>query len=443
MIKQSFSFKETAWLDYIIVTILLWMSGNPVFMGETRLEFYTILTSGFFLILLLLRGKVLFTARFIAVIFILSSLFVLQCMTFDFWRAHAMYGILLRVFIGYAAVRLVRDFPRKYINVMYYTCLISFFFHLLAIMYVSTGIDLIRFFTPIDRILNPYKGFSVLVHSFNFYARVPEHFQYSELLHMLPLRNSSYFWEPGAFSAYILLAIVFLSLVREKFEKLRYIKILAVLVIALLTTMSTAGYALLPLCLLFHLKGTSLTITKVPKILGLALALVLFCAVASQLDFVGAKILRQRDRVAYHEPGWHVTRFGGFVFDLEYIKRHPFLGWGPNHETRYLLHGGEKPGPTGNGLSDFTAKFGLIGLLTSLACIFIGVYRLSNSNWKIAALFVFFVVMVLNGEYLFDYPAYLGLMFLGSTFKNWRRVESSAVGHQQYTVTSGNLAPNT
>ncbi len=414
MIKQRFLLSRSDWVDYLIVTILLFMSGNPAFMGEIRLEFFTILTSGFFLILLLLRGKALFTPRFIVVIFILSSLFVLQCMTFDFWRAHAMYGILLRVFIGYAAVRLVRDFPRKYVNVMYYTCLISFFFHLLAIMHVSTGVDLIQFFTPLDRILSPYKGFNVLVHNFNFYARVPEQFQYSESLHTLPLRNSSYFWEPGAFSAYILLAIIFLSLAKDRFERQRYVKILAVLVIALLTTMSTAGYALLPLCLLFHLKGTHLAIRQVPKVFVIATGLILFFIIVSQLSFGGKEILRERDRVANRAVGWELTRLGSLVSDIEYIKRHPFLGWGPNFETRWMMHGGRKPGPFGNGLSDFTAKFGFIGLLTALTCIFTGMYHLSNGNWRISALFVFFVIMVLNGEYLFDYPVYLGLMFLES-----------------------------
>jgi len=419
------------------------MSGNPAFMGETRLEFYTILTSGFFFILLLLRGKALFTARFIAVIFILSSLFVLQCMTFDFWRAHAMLGLLLRVFIGYAAVRLVRDFPKKYVNVMYYTCLISFIFYLIGIMHVSTGIDLIHFFTPLNKLANPYRGFHIFVHNFVYYANVPEYLLMGPKTHLLPLRNSSHFWEPGAFSAYILLAIVFLSLAKDKFEKRRYVKILAVLVIALLTTMSTAGYALLPLCLLFHLKGTHLAIRQVPKILGVTLGLVLICVVVSQLSFGGKEILEERDSVANRAPGWELTRLGSLVSDIEYIKRHPFLGWGPNFETRWMMHGGEKPGSFGNGLSDFTAKFGFIGLLTALTCIFIGIYRFSNSNWRISALFVFFVIMVLNGEYLLDYPTYLGLMFLGPTFKNWRRAESSAVGHQQYTITSGNLALNT
>jgi len=389
------------------------MSGNPAFMGETRLEYYTVLTSGFFLILLLLRGKALPTLRFIAVMFVLSSLFVLQCMTFDFWPFHTMTGFFLRVFIGYAAVRLVRDFPKKYVDIMYYTCLISFVFYLIGIMHVSTGIDLIRFFTPLNKLANPYRGFHIFVHNFVYYANVPEGLLMGPKTHLLPLRNSSYFWEPGAFSAYILLAIVFLGLAKDKFEKRRYIKILAVLVIALLTTMSTAGYALLPLCLLFHLKGIHLAIRQVPKILAVTVGLAVFCIIAYQLDFVGKEILEELDMVANREAGWELERFGSFVFDLEYIKRRPFLGWGLHHKTRHMLSAGVLPlWGMGNGLSDFTAKFGLLGLLTALACMSTGIYRLTKGNWKISALFVLFVLLMLNGEHLLNYPTYLGLMFL-------------------------------
>lgn len=64
-----------------------------------------------------------------------------------------------------------------------------------------------------------------------------------------------------------MLAIVFLGITKEKFDKRRCRNILVVLVITLLTTMSTTGYVLLPLCLLFHLRGINLTARHVPKML--------------------------------------------------------------------------------------------------------------------------------------------------------------------------------
>jgi hypothetical protein len=417
-INHRFSLTRRNWIDYLVITILLFMSGNSAFIGGVRQEVYTIIISGLFLIMLIVRRNFLPTSRLVIVLSICCSILVIQCITFDYWPFHTMIGFLLRLFIGYAAVRSVKEFPRKYVNVMFYTCLISLFFHSFAILQVTTGIDLITYFAPLDKIANPSRGFHFFVHNFMYYARVPEDFEYTRYAYLLPFRNSSHFWEPGVFAAYLLLAIVFLGLTRDKFEKRRYRNIVIVLVITLLTTMSTTGYVLLPLCLLFHLREIRLTARDVPKILGLALLLALFCTAAYHLDFVGEKIRGYLDKIVYHERGWELTRIGGIIFDLEYIERRPFFGWGPSHTTRFMLHGGESIGAMGNGLSDFTTKFGLLGLITVLTSIWIGVYRLGKRNLTKATLFIFFIIMVLNGERLLDYSTYLGLMFLGSNFAN-------------------------
>lgn len=428
--NHRFSLTRRNWIDYLVIIILLFMSGNPALMGEVRWEVYTIITSSLFIIILIVQRKFLPTSRFVIVLLILCSILVIQCITFDYWPFHTMIGFLLRLFIGYAAVRLVKEFPQKYVNVMFYTCLISLFFHSFAILHTTTGIDLIRYFAPLDKIANPPQGFHIFVHNFLCYARVPESFQYSHFAYLFPFRNSSHFWEPAVFSAYLLLAIVFLGLTRDKFDKRRYRNIFAVLVITLLTTMSTAGYLLLPLCLLFHLRGIQLTARHVPKMLGLALIFALFCVVAYHLDFVGEKIRVLHQKVAYREQGWQFTRFGGLVFDFEYIKRRPFFGWGTSHTTRFMLHGGDSIGAMGNGLADFTVKFGLIGLVTVLTCIWAGTYQLTNHNRMLSILFVLFVVMVLNGEHLLDFSVYLGLMFLEPMPKNRYSIlgfESSAI----------------
>jgi len=418
IINQRISFTKCNWIDYLVIIILLFMSGNPAFMGGVRQEVYTIIASSLFFIILVVQRKFLPTTRFVIVLLIFCSILVIQCITFDSWPFHTMLGFLLRLFIGYAAVRLVKEFPRKYVDVLFYTCLISLFFHSFVILHTTIGIDLIKYFAPLDKIANPSQGFHFFIHNFMYYARVPESSQFNRFAYLLPFRNSSHFWEPGVFAAYLLLAIVFLGSTRDKFDKRRYRNIFVVLVFTLLTTMSTTGYILLPLCLLFHLRGIHLTVRHVPKMLGLALIFALFCVAAYHLDFVGEKIREHRDKIVYREPGWRVTRFGGLIFDFEYIKRRPFFGWGPNHTTRYMLHGGESVGGMGNGLSDFTAKFGLLGLITVLISIWIGVYKLEKHNFMKATLFIFFIIMVLNGEHLLNYSVYLGLMFLEPYFEN-------------------------
>jgi O-antigen ligase len=130
------------------------------------------------------------------------------------------------------------------------------------------------------------------------------------------------------------------------------------------------------------------------------------------LDFVGGKIAKHVDKITYRDVAWERTRFGALLHDFEYIKQRPFFGWGLNSETRHMFYGGMAPKAMGNGLADFTVKFGLVGLVTSLTCIFAGAYHLTKSNWRIAGLFVLFVVIVLNGEHLLDYSLFLGLIFV-------------------------------
>lgn len=416
---------RSLWLDYVIIGVLVLMSGTPVAIGPLRAEIFMVVSSLFFVTVFVLGRKSPFTVRFLVVVSVLSSILIIQCLTFDFWPFHTMIGFMLRLFIGYAAVHLVKEFPKRYVRFMFWLCLISFCFHTFAILREAAGINLIQYFEPVDRLVRPYQGFNVVVHHFMGYGK-----QLSEYSTPNPLRNSGCFWEPSVFSAYLVLAIVFLGITKSSFEKRQYRRILAVLVVALLTTMSTAGYALLPLCLLFHFKNLALTSKQLPKLLGFSLVVAIFCVVALQLDFVGGEMKESLDRIAYRETGWEMSRFGSFVYNLEYIKQRPFFGWGLNVETRFMDSSGVAPKALVNGLADFASCFGLVGLLTALTAIWWSMHQFVGRKWMLSILFVLFVVIELNGDRLLDFPVYLGLMFLEPMPKNRHSIlgfESSAI----------------
>jgi hypothetical protein len=153
----------------------------------------------------------------------------------------------------------------------------------------------------------------------------------------------------------------------------------------------------------------------VSKALAITLFLTLFCFVAFKLDFVGQKIKDQYYRVVYREQGWESTRFGSLIYNLEYIKKRPFFGFGIHQKTRFLLSSGVAPRVMVNSLADFTARFGLFGLITTLSCIFVGVYNLTKGDWKRCFLFILLVMLVLFAWNLLIHSLFLGLMFLGST----------------------------
>ena len=425
MVKQEIQRSRSLWLDYVIIGVLVLMSGTPVVMGGIRAEAFTVMAAVFLVIVLLFRKEPPFMPRFVVVVSVLAGILIIQCITFDFWPFHTMIGFMLRLFIGYAAVHLVKEFPKRYIRFMFCLCLISFCFHPFAILREAAGINLIQYFEPVNRLVRPYQGINVVVHHFMGYGK-----QLSEDFTPNPLRNGSCFWEPSVFSAYLVLAIVLLGITKSSFEKRQYRRILAVLVIALLTTMSTAGYALLPLCLLFHVRDLPLTRKQVPILLGFALLVAIFSVVAYRLDFVGGEMKEHLDEIAYRETGWETQRFGSFVYNLEYIKQRPFFGWGLNYNTRFMDSSGVAPKVTANGLADFAAVFGLVGLLTALTAIWWGMHQFVGRKWMLSILFLLFVVMELNGDRLLQFSTYLGLMFLEPMPKNRYSIlgfESSAI----------------
>ena len=66
----------------------------------------------------------------------------------------------------------------------------------------------------------------------------------------------------------------------------------------------------------------------------------------------------------------------------------------------------------GNGLTDFTAKFGFIGLLTFAGLTWLGLFRMSGKNSKLTIVALGIVLLMQNGENFLNHPFFLSLMFL-------------------------------
>jgi hypothetical protein len=130
-----------------------------------------------------------------------------------------------------------------------------------------------------------------------------------------------------------------------------------------------------------------------------------------RLDFVGAKIEHQYDEAKFREGNWELGRIGTLLYYLEYIKVHPILGWGPHSKTRLLFDRSEIIAGQGNGLADFTCKFGLLGLAIYSGCVWKGIFNLTGSRTK-AFLFLLFTLLILNGEAFLNLPLFLSFMFI-------------------------------
>lgn len=219
-------------------------------------------------------------------------------------------------------------------------------------------------------------------------------------------RNSSMMWEPGAFQGIINLALVLMPAALLKLPRNR-VKILLMLV-ALLTTFSTTGYLVLFVVLLVKLSGFSIPASlKAPLLLTV---MTIAVVTVTQADFLGEKIMQQLSNSADQED-FSPDRFGALLFDAYYIEKSPIFGNGLIQETRLADH------PTlhdealghGNGLSNFTATFGIFGLLAYVGAI----CRSCAAGTPAQRITLALIVSVLAfGEQFLTYPLFLALPFV-------------------------------
>ncbi len=386
-------------LEFAVVLILVAASGNPgfSFRGEHRpmLVMVTILFS----ILFFLQKGARFTLRLVLVSLIFMSIILIQSVSLSYFSAITAAGFFVRFYNGYLGVRLVRRFPRIYINVMYCIGLVSLCFFIPDQLCRLINVDFRSFFEPIRQFLGTEPHFNILVYSFT--------------LGFTPYRNSGCFWEPGAFAGYLLVALVFLGMEKNKLELRFYRSRLFMLSFCLLTTCSTTGYVLLPICLLLQTDITSmLTPRKIPLLIGIVIVLLLISMAMFNLEFIGGKIEDQYYQSIMGRGEWETTRIGTFLNDIRYIKRRPFIGWGLPDITRFRLDGGGILRSRGNGLTDFICKFGFIGLATYIICLWYGLFRLTGFNRVQAALGLLVILLALNGEMFLNHPLFLGFMFI-------------------------------
>lgn len=187
---------------------------------------------------------------------------------------------------------------------------------------------------------------------------------------------------------------------------------------ALFTTFSTTGYLVffaLSAYKLYQLRArVTLRFFLIALVLGIGAVLI------SEAHFLGAKIRIQFENLSLSSD-YSSDRFGALAFDLYYIEKHPVFGNGLIDETRFAdhpyLHGLTRG--HGNGLSNFTATYGLFGLLAYLSAITFARFAPLPSHRLFGAAVI---AILLFSEQFLNYPLFLGLPFLA--LKEGRRLLS-------------------
>jgi hypothetical protein len=129
-----------------------------------------------------------------------------------------------------------------------------------------------------------------------------------------------------------------------------------------------------------------------------------------------------------------MNRFSTLLFDWEYIKRRPILGWGLHPKTRLALDPKDIiifDRGQGNGISGFVHELGLLGLGIFIAAAWKGLHILSGNIFFRSFLAAAAILLILTSQSYLNYPLFRGLMFLGKS--RWKSTEKNGMNTGNYT----------
>lgn len=392
--------------DYLFVLLLMCFSGNQAFITGPRQEPLLALMVLVAVLRMIKLRRGVETQTFLLVTFSYLAILLIQMISSSHVSLVTQLGFLSKLVVGAGVVSTVRFFRLAFLRVMVWLAVLSLVFHIPNVLAALVGVQVYKFLGPIADLVGADPTgvnlrVNVLLHNFMGGEGV--------------FRNAGMFWEPGAFSGYLLLALVFLATIQSELPPLILKRWRAVLVVAELSTLSTTGYLFLPFALFtFRLVALEERRDVVNRLLWVLLFLLLLVPASTflwQLDFVGPKIETLFARAVNQDAGWQVSRFGAVIFDWTHIQERPLFGWGQSNTALYSLFPSLEGYATGNGLTGYVRQMGAAGLLLFLVFFWTGLGRIGVTKWTRTMVFSI-VVFQLNGEQFLTYPLYLGLHFI-------------------------------
>ncbi len=320
--------------------------------------------------------------------------------------------------VGYCTIKLVQfEFFRFYNQFIYGIILFSLPFYCWQVISVeslhSFGTALSNIFPSLVETLPSSQN--ILFHTIEFVDRY---------------RNSGPMWEPGGFATIIVLAMYFEFLSNN----FKITKVVIVLLLGILITFSTTGY-LLTFILGFVFLINSIKHKSAKVKLSFYLTIIPAFIAASVFVFFSSDIMYNKiqfllaDQLSKVEDMQHVQdldldakfslgRFGSFIVDIQSIKDNLIFGRGYDDDN--FRHGSFDSFNLTNGLSNYTARLGIVGLIWLLFSLkksgkLIEI-ALSGENRNNNILIIIVPLIAFSNPVLFT-PLYLMLSFLFVPFK--------------------------
>lgn len=297
--------------DYIIVLTALLITASPFFLFlDVRVPFT-------FMIILwaytVYKRRMTNSKKIFLVLLAVYALITIQWVLYGGFSPAGIYKPLLIFFTPYILYRL---FGLKYFSylfdIIYYSSIFTFPIYLLQ-----------SIFQPVNALVIKAMDFA-FPYALTDWPRTILFYSMPRESGFLLLRNSGIFHEPGAFSLYLMLAII----INTFFTRNTLDRKNIVLSIIILTTFSTAGYVLLALFLVYAIPKSKMN--PILQFLIFFIMIIITIKTYRSEDFLKSKIEEhystQLNAVERNEPGQ--GRFYSFFKALELVKQNPFFGKG-------------------------------------------------------------------------------------------------------------------
>jgi hypothetical protein len=390
--------RRAIFYDYLLLFLLIATTGFPFFYSSQE----------FILIGFILSGIVFFNRNlriekniiYIAGLFMVIELF--QAYIFDKFDAITILGTLIRILFGYFVARVTgKHFIDYFFRIIYVLAVISLFFYIPSVLSNSFfqffANDVSSLFTSPFAPENAFYTIQPNIIVYCFHEVLAE-----------SARNPGPFWEPGAFSLFLVIAILF-RLIRKK-QILE--KKLILLYIVVVTTVSTAGViALIVLLISFYLVGKENVAFKY-FFAGIFMVGAYF--LYTNVSFLGEKALSNID-IAESTTS---SRFGSALVDLRDFVKSPLIGWGRG-ENRY---GGKQiiffsvDQHRNNGVTNLLATYGIFIFVMYFYVYYRNLKNLCRVNLLNVrfAVFALLVILLLGfSQGIFTRPFFYCLLFIG------------------------------
>ncbi len=387
------------------VVLLLVISGNPsvyAIFGGSDIVF--VLAAFVLAIVVATSGVNVGTRRIWFVTSVLVLIMLIQAYEFSFLPTVTILGLITRLFLAAAVLALVDDLPTAYVKAMVAISIYTLCFYVTDQLSLAFGLGFRDLFSPLEH----FVGID-MDHRFSLV--------YTFCVLDGTYRDASFFREPGLFAGYLLLALLFLELNSHAFSRAQRRRYLVILLVALASSFSTAGYVSAPFVLAATAfrRGRSAqarrSATRAFFAIFAVSALALW-VISQETDFIESKIEHQYEEFLEESQNFEIARFGAALLDIQAIQERPLFGWGLHESTKFALTPELAELAPSGGVTGWARSFGLVGLAIFVGAIWIGMRGMVGRKGLGAIYATACIVLIAQPNTFLNFPMFMALMFL-------------------------------